>query len=96
MEPIEVVASDTINANLGVQLKYEGLTVKSGLDGILRVDLWTAGRHGKTIADHLFKPGTVKKFSTSPTIDYTFSKLGTFILRLRLDNGEMCLTSTSR
>lgn len=88
LEPIEVVAaSDTINANLGVELKYEGLTVKSGLDVKFE---WTYGQpaDGKTIADHLFKPGTVEKFSTSPTIDYTFSKIGTFLLRLRLDNGE--------
>ena len=33
LKPIEVVsASDTINANLGVELKYEGLNVKSSLD----------------------------------------------------------------
>ena len=59
LEPIEVVAaSDTINANLGVELKYEGLTVKSGLDVKFE---WTYGQpaDGKTIADHLFKPGTV-------------------------------------
>ena len=88
LEPIEVVAaSDTINANLGVELKYEGLTVKSGLDVKFE---WTYGQpaDGKTIADHIFKSGTVEKFSTSPTIDYTFSKIGTFLLRLRLDNGE--------
>ena len=86
--PIEVVsASDTINANLGVELKYEGLNVKSSLD--VKYE-WTYGQpaDGKTIADHIFKPGTVEKFSTSPTIDYTFPKIGTFLLRLRLDNGE--------
>ena len=88
LEPIEVVsASDTINANLGVELKYEGLNVKSSLD--VKYE-WTYGQpaDGKTIADHIFKPGTVEKFSTSPTIDYTFPKIGTFLLRLRLDNGE--------
>lgn len=88
LKPIEVVsASDTINANLGVELKYEGLNVKSSLD--VKYE-WTYGQpaDGKTIADHIFKPGTVEKFSTSPTIDYTFKKIGTFLLRLRLDNGE--------
>jgi len=88
LKPIEVVsASDTINANLGVELKYEGLNVKSSLD--VKYE-WTYGQPagGKTIADHIFKPGTVEKFSTSPTIDYTFPKIGTFLLRLRLDNGE--------
>ena len=88
LEPIEVVsASDTINANLGVELKYEGLNVKSSLD--VKYE-WTYGQpaDGTTIADHIFKPGTVEKFSTSPTIDYTFPKIGTFLLRLRLDNGE--------
>lgn len=88
LEPIDVVAvSDTINADLGVELKYEGLTVKSGLD--VKYE-WTYGQpaDGKTIADHLFKAGTIEQFSTSPTIDYTFSKIGTFLLRLRLDNGE--------
>lgn len=88
LEPIDVVAvSDTINADLGVELKYEGLTVKSGLE--VKYE-WTYGQpaDGKTIADHLFKAGTIEQFSTSPTIDYTFSKIGTFLLRLRLDNGE--------
>ena len=88
LKPIEVMsASDTINANLGVELKYEGLNVKSSLD--VKYE-WTYGQpaDGKTIADHIFKPGTVEKFSTSPTIDYTFPKIGTFLLRLRLDNGE--------
>ncbi len=88
LEPIDVVAaSDTINADLGVELKYEGLTVKSGLD--VKYE-WVYGQpaDGKTIADHLFKAGTIEQVSTSPTIDYTFSKIGTFLLRLRLDNGE--------
>ena len=88
LEPIDVVAvSDTINADLGVELKYEGLTVKSGLE--VKYE-WTYGQpaDGKTIADHLFKAGTIEQFSTSPTIDYTFSKIGTFRLRLRRDNGE--------
>ena len=88
LEPIDVVAaSDTINADLGVELKYEGLTVKSGLD--VKYE-WTYGQpaDGKAISDHVFKSGTIEQFSTSPTIDYTFSKIGTFLLRLRLDNGE--------
>ena len=88
LAPIEFkVASDTINADLGVELKYEGLTVKSDREVSYE---WSYGQpaDGKTVADHIFKTGTIENVSTSPTIDYTFTKLGTFILRLRADNGE--------
>lgn len=88
LAPIEFkVASDTINADLGVELKYEGLTVKSDREVSYE---WSYGQpaDGKTVADRIFKTGTIENVSTSPTIDYTFTKLGTFILRLRADNGE--------
>lgn len=88
LTPIEIkAASDTINADLGVELKYVGLTVASDLDVTYE---WTFGQpaDGKTVADHIFKTGTMEDISTSPTIDYTFTKIGTFILRLRADNGE--------
>ena len=88
LAPIEFkVASDTINADLGVELKYEGLTVKSDREVSYE---WSYGQpaDGKTVADHIFKTGTIENVSTSPTIDYTFTKLGTFILRPRADNGE--------
>jgi len=88
LKPIEIsAASDTINADLGIELKYGGLSVKSDLDVRYK---WTYGQpaDGKTVADHIFKTGTMEDISTSPTIDYTFTKIGTFILRLRTDNGE--------
>jgi len=38
------------------------------------------------VSEHTFASQTM--FSTSPTIDYTFTKIGTYILQLRVDNGE--------
>ena len=88
LAPIDLkAASDTINADLGVELKYDGLTVTSDREVSYE---WSYGQpaDGKTVADHVFKTGTIEKVSTTPTIDHTFTKLGTFILRLRADNGE--------
>ena len=88
LAPIDLKAvSDTINADLGVELKYEGLTVASDREVSYE---WSYGlpADGKTVEDHIFKRGTIEKVSTTLTIDHTFTKLGTFILRLRADNGE--------
>lgn len=86
LTPIEItVASDTINADLGIELNYTGVTVSSDKEVSYE---WTYGtpKSGTLVSDHTFASQTM--FSTSPTIDYTFTKIGTYILQLRVDNGE--------
>jgi len=86
LEPIEVsVMSDTINVNIGEKLVYTGLKVNSTKN--VKYE-WVYGplATGTVVADHLFQSKTV--ISDKPTIDYSFPKIGTYILRLRLDNDE--------
>ena len=86
LTPMEIsVASDTINVMQGVELKYTGLSAES--DSEIKYE-WAYGAPatGTLISDHKFK--SYATISTSKTIDYTFTTIGTFILRLRADNGE--------
>lgn len=86
LSPIEIVAaSDTINADLGIQLTYTGVTVNSELECSYE---WVYGplASGTTVADGEFASKEV--ISTSPTIDYTFTAIGSYLLRLQVDNGE--------
>lgn len=89
LEPIKATSvSDTINVNIGEKLVYRGLNVESALD--LSYE-WAYGSvpKDKTINDHVFATKTV--ISNTSTIDYAFPKVGTYLLRLRLDNGESIL-----
>lgn len=86
LEPINLVTvSDTINVTIGEKLVYNGVTVKSSLETTCE---WAYGPipKDKTIEDHIFSKKTV--ISDKLTIDYIFPKVGTYLLRLRLDNGE--------
>ncbi len=86
LKPIELsVVSDTINVELGQKFVYEGLKVK---DNANLSYSWVYGKipSGKTASDHVFESKIF--ISDSPSIEYTFTKIGTFLLRLRLDNGE--------
>jgi len=86
LTPISITAaSDTINADLGVELVYSGVKVESDLECTYE---WAYGApaSGTTVADRKF--ASIETISTSPTIDYTFTKIGTYILRLKIDNGE--------
>lgn len=86
LTPITItVASDTITADLGIELNYTGVTVTSDLDVSFE---WDYGEieTGSTASDHLFED--YETISTSLTIDYTFTEIGTYLLRLRADNGE--------
>ncbi len=78
-------ASDTINVNLGTELVYTGLDIASSKDFTCE---WAYGKpkDGTQISDHKFD--TMEVISESRTIDYKFSKVGSFILRLKVDNGE--------
>ncbi len=86
LSPITInVASDTINVNLGTELVYNGLDIVSAFDLTYE---WAYGEpaSGSNISDHKFSSITV--ISQSRTIDYTFPKVGSFLLRLKVDNGE--------
>lgn len=86
LEPINLTTvSDTINVNIGEKLIYKGIIVKSSLETTCE---WAYGPVPKdnTIDDHVFSKKTV--ISDKLTIDYAFPKVGTYLLRLRLDNGE--------
>jgi len=86
LSPITLSApSDTINAMMGQELVYEGLTIVSDKETTCE---WSFGspKEGTTIAQHKF--ASIKAISSSPTIDYTFTKIGSYILRLKVDNGE--------
>ena len=86
LSPITInVPSDTININLGETLTYTGLDIVSAKDVTFQ---WAYGAPvaGSSIADH--KMESVEVISESRTIDYKFPRVGAFILRLRVDNGE--------
>ena len=87
LSPIAITApSDTINADVGVLLHYEGLTIASDLPVTCE---WSYGPPQKntTVEQHRFETRTVLE-TDSPNIDHVFTKLGSYILRLRVDNGE--------
>jgi len=87
LSPIIITAqSDTINAQLGVELHYTGISIES--EGDVTCE-WSYGepKSNTTVEQHQFATRTVLE-TTSPTIDYTFTKLGSYILRLKVDNGE--------
>ncbi|MDD7088428.1 MAG: hypothetical protein PUI54_02565 [Bacteroidales bacterium] len=86
LSPLSVSAtSDTINVNLGTKLVYNDLNVESATDVSYQ---WSYGAPaaGKQISDHEF--ATMETISTSKTIDYAFPRVGSYILRLRVDNGS--------
>jgi len=86
LTPVEIkTASDTINAALGVALVYEGISVSSEKECSYE---WAYGplASGSTAADHKF--ASIETISSSRTIDYTFTKIGTYLLRLKVDNSE--------
>lgn len=89
LSPITLsVKSDTINVPQGVKFEYSGLSVESA--GEVTYE-WTYGAplNGTQIADHKFASSEV--ISHSADISYSFPKIGSYILRLRVDNGESIL-----
>lgn len=86
LSPISIeTSSDTLNVTQGIEFVYTGMTVKSDLETTYE---WAYGRpaSGHQISDHKFASYTT--ISTSKTIDYTFPTIGSFLLRLKVDNGE--------
>ena len=87
LAPITITAqSDTINADLGVELHYEGIRIESELPYTCE---WAYGTPEKntTVEQHQFSSRTTLE-TTSQSLDYTFTRLGSYILRLKVDNGE--------
>ena len=87
LSPITItVPSDVINANLGETLVYDRMQVSSDLPVTYE---WSYGSPQKDtrIEDHRFT-GEIKTISDTPTIDYAFTRIGSYILRLKVDNGE--------
>ena len=84
LAPITInTASDTINVNLGTELVYNGLDIVSSKEMTFE---WAYGVRKSGSAANQFE--SMEVISTSRTIDYTFSKVGSFLLRLKVDNGE--------
>lgn len=86
LAPIEIrTASDTLNVTQGVAFTYTGLTVESSKD--VKYE-WCYGPFAQGTAASAHKFQSYEVISDSKTIDYTFNTLGTFLLRLKADNGE--------
>ncbi len=84
LAPITInVASDTINVDLGTELVYTGLDIVSSKEPTYE---WAYGVRKSGTAANQFE--SMEIISSARTIDYTFSKVGSFLLRLKVDNGE--------
>lgn len=86
LSPVTInVVSDTINVNLGTELVYNGLDIVSAGDLTFQ---WAYGEPASGSGTDGHKFSSMEVISDSRTIDYTFPKVGSFLLRLRVDNGE--------
>lgn len=87
LSPIQItVQSDTINAQLGIPLHYEGIRIQSEHPVTLE---WAYGLPAKDTNPEQGRFDTRKVLeTTSETIDYSFHDVGSFVLRLKADNGE--------
>lgn len=86
LTPISITAeSDVINIPIGQRLVYDRLVVKSDLPVTYQ---WAYGPKKTTGVVNEYDMQTMTIISDEPEINHTFTKLGTYILRLRLDNGE--------
>ena len=89
LSPITITTkSDTINVQQGVMFSYSGLSVESAGD-ISYEWVYGAPANGTKISDHKFSSYEV--ISKDAEINYTFPKIGTFLMRLKVDNGESIL-----
>ncbi|MBQ9892623.1 MAG: hypothetical protein IJM35_05650 [Bacteroidales bacterium] len=76
---------DVINVSLGQVLIYDRLEVKSALPVTYQ---WAFGKKKTSSGAGQWDMDSMEIISTDPRINYLFTKLGTYILRLRVDNGE--------
>ncbi len=77
--------SPVINVSLGQPLVYDKLTVESEKPLSWQ---WAFGKKKTTSGAGEWDMDSMEIISTDPKINYVFTKLGTYILRLRVDNGE--------
>ena len=77
--------SSVIDVDLGQELVYEKLQVNSELPVEYQ---WAYGPKKITAAKDEYEMDSMEIISSDPQIRYTFKKLGQFVLRLRVDNGE--------
>ena len=77
--------SSVIDVDLGQELVYEKLQVSSELPVEYQ---WAYGPKKISAAKDEYEMDSMEIISSDPQIRYTFKKLGQFVLRLRVDNGE--------
>lgn len=83
LEPITIgETSSVINVSLGEKLIYDKLVVSSKLP----VEYQWA--YGKRKSSSEYDMESMEVISSDPQVNYVFPKLGQYVLRLRLDNGE--------
>ena len=75
--------SDVIDVNIGEELVYTDLKVNSSLPVTYE---WSYGQRKQTGTQQEMASITV--ISDKADIRYTFNRVGTYILRLKADNGE--------
>lgn len=74
-----------IDVSLGQELVYDGLVVTSDKDVTYQ---WAYGPKNTVNPIDEYDMSSMEVISDKPAINYVFSKLGSYILRLRVDNGE--------
>lgn len=77
--------SGTINVNIGDALVYSNLQVSSSLP--LKYQ-WAYGKKSTSASAKEYDMVSMEVISDKPDIQYTFTHIGSYILRLRVDNGE--------
>ena len=77
--------SSTINVMTGEELVYDRLEVTSELPVTYE---WAYGPKKTTAATSEYDMQSLEVISDKPDIQYTFTRIGQYILRLKVDNGE--------
>lgn len=78
--------SDVINADLGVELVFDA-QISSGNNQTVKYE-WAYGTPNSSSTAVYPIKGDLKVISTDPYIRYTFTRVGNYVMRLRIDNGE--------
>lgn len=76
-------APSVINVNIGEELVFDALEVKS--EKPVEYE-WSFGRRKQT--GDIYEMADITLISNEPEVRYTFNRVGTYILRLKVDNGE--------
>ena len=78
--------TDVINADLGIELVFDA-QVSSANDQTVKYE-WAYGTPNPSSSAVYPIKGDLKVISTDPNIRYTFTRVGNYIMRLKIDNGE--------